>query len=384
MCMRFSTVNYFASIAAASLAMTASAVPSPERPFEGPPDFELAAVGEAEGLKLGDLNGDGRPDFIVLSGETDALLVLLGQPGPKLATAPPVEIAAGKSASDFALGDLNQDGKLDLAVSHHDTDEVWLFFGDGRGGFRSPEKIQVPVSKPHCHALEAADLNGDGHLDLVFTEADANSVWLLLGDGRGKFAPAPGTPIPTDRHPYVVRVADFNRDGHPDLATPNWFGKSLDVLLGDGTGRFRAAPAGRVRGLQQPSALAAGDLSGDGFPDLVVGNNGAHGLQIFVGDGKGGFRKGAELDPAAPCFGPVLADLNGDGKLDVLATSTGDAQTLSYWINRGDGKFGPAQTLPCPNGANTLQVADANGDGLPDLCVGPWKTSSLRVWLGRR
>ncbi|MGH8162819.1 MAG: FG-GAP repeat domain-containing protein [Rhodanobacteraceae bacterium] len=179
-------------------------------------------------------------------------------------------------------------------------------------------------------------------------------------------------------------MADFNRDNNPDIATPNWFGKSVGIFLGDGKGRFRSASDSPLKGLQAPTAIAAGDLTGDGNPDLVVGNNGARGLQLFIGKGDGGFRPGPNLNADAPCYGPSLADLNGDGKSDVISTSTNGAQTLSYWINRGGGEFSPARALPCANVANTICVADINRDGLADLCVGTWKQGPLLVWLGRK
>ncbi|MGI8820865.1 MAG: FG-GAP repeat domain-containing protein [Chthoniobacterales bacterium] len=353
-------------------------------PFHGRPDLTLPAVSQATGLTVADVNADGSPDIVLLSGETASVFILLAQTGSEFTVANPIEVPAGASASGVALGDLNEDGNLDIAVSHHDTDEIWIFLGEGDGTFATPDKVRVPVTKAHCHAIAASDLNRDQHLDLVLAESNDNCVWVLLGDGKGKFARASNSPISTDRHPYVVAVADFDRDQNPDIATPNWFGKSVGVLLGDGKGGFHAAPASPFHGPKDPTALAAGDLTGDGSPDLIVGNNGSRGLQLFIGDGKGSFRAGAELKPAEACYGPTIADLNGDGKLDVISTSTGDARSLSYWINRGGGEFSPAFSVPCPNGANTLGVADVNRDQLPDLLVGPWERGPVLVWLGRK
>jgi len=355
-----------------------------ELPFQGLPDLTLSAFSRATGLNIADLNGDGTLDIVLLSGKSSSLNVILGRPGSRFAVEKRIDVPAGASASALALGDINEDGKLDVAICHHDTDEVWLFFGKGDGTFQPPTKVTVPVKKPHCHAIVAADMNHDRHLDLVLAESSDNCVWVLLGDGKGQFVRSKGSPISTDRHPYVVNVADFNRDNNPDIATPNWFGKSVGILLGDGKGQFTPAPGSPFKGAQDPTAVASGDLIGDGNLDLVVGNNGSRGLQLFICDGKGGFRPAADLNPAEPCYGPVLADLNADGKLDVFATSTNGAKTLSYWINRGGGEFSRAHPLPCPAGANTIQVADLNHDGLPDICVGSWEEGPLLVWLGRK
>ncbi|MGI8433048.1 MAG: FG-GAP repeat domain-containing protein [Chthoniobacterales bacterium] len=374
--------SFFAGFLLLSFATFARAAET--APFRGQPDLALSLVEKATGLNIADFNGDGRTDVVILSGATSFFLVILAQSGPKFAVARQNDVPAGKSASDLALGDINEDGKVDIAVCHHDSDEIWLFLGKGDGAFQSPVKMTVPVTKPHCHGIVATDMNHDHHLDLVLAESSDNCVWILLGDGKGKFARSPGSPISTDLHPYEVAVADFNRDENPDVATPNWFGKSVGVLLGDGKGQFISAPASPFKGPQDPTALAAGDLTGDGNPDLVVGNNGSRGLQIFIGDGTGRFRPGPELKPAESCYGPSLADLDGDGKLDVVSTSTGDAQTFSYWLNRGGGTFSPAHSLPCAKGANTLRVADIDHDGLPDLLVGTWKPGPILVWLGRK
>ncbi len=382
---RVTLFSNLAAVAGAVAAMAAGSAPSSAQlPFAGSPDLKLPTASQATGLNAADFNGDGRLDLIFLSGETSTISLLLAQPGPKFAVAKRIDLPAGASASGLALGDLNEDGQPDLAVCHHDSAEVWLFFGKGDGTFLPPQKVPVPVTKPHCHAIVAADLNRDHHLDLVLAESSDNCVWIFLGDGKGKFAKSPGSPISTGRHPYVVAAADFNRDGNPDIATPNWFGKSVGILLGDGKGAVRSAAASTYQGVPEPTAIAAGELTGDQNPDLVVGNNGTRGLQLLVGDGKGGFRPGVELHPTEPCFGPTLADLNGDGRLDVVCTSTNGALTLSYWLNRGDGEFSEAHSLACPGGANALCVADMDHDGVPDLCVAPEEQSPILVWLGRR
>ncbi|MGH8162820.1 MAG: FG-GAP repeat domain-containing protein, partial [Rhodanobacteraceae bacterium] len=171
---------------------------SPMVPFQGPPDLTLPVVSQAMGLSIADLNDDGLMDIVVLSGETSSLTIMLGQPGPKFAVAKRIELSAGASASGLELGDFNEDGKLDIVVCHHDTDEIWLFLGKGDGTFRPPDKVRVAVTKPHCHAIVAADMNHDRHLDVIFAESSDNYVWILLGNGKGKFEKARGSPIATD------------------------------------------------------------------------------------------------------------------------------------------------------------------------------------------
>jgi hypothetical protein len=221
---------------------------------------------------------------------------------------------------------------------------------------------------------------------LLIAQADDNRAWTLLGDGKGGFSPSSGAPWPTGNHPYVVAVADFNGDGQADFATPNWYGKSVSVFLGDGTGQFRGAPGSPLTGFKAPTSLDAGDLTGDGRVDLALGNDDSSEVQILVGDGTGAFAvaKAPALQAHAECFAPTLADLNQDGRLDVVATAQNNATTISYWINLGRGQFSPPQALSCAGTATTLCAADLNGDGVQDLAVGMDKAEQTLIWFGKK
>lgn len=351
------------------------------RPFDGPANLELPGVAQTAGLCIADLDKDGRPDLVALSGATARLKVLLDRGDRYLS---PVELDAGASASGCATGDFNGDGEIDVAVCHHDNDEIWLFFGVGGGTFAGPKKVHVPVTKPHAHMLLVADSNGDRVADLLLAQADDNKAWVLVGDGKGEFQPGSGSPIFTGNHPYTITASDFNGDGHLDFATPNWYGKSVSAFLGDGKGRFKEAPNSPIGGFSGPTALSAADLTGDGKIDLALGNDDSNRVQILVGDGKGAFVAGvaSDLQAQADCFAPILADITGDGKLDVIATGVNDAPTLSYWINLGGGNFSPAHALRCTPVATRICVADLNGDSVPDLVVGAWDEAKIMVWFG--
>lgn len=354
-------------------------------PFQGEPDLKLPGVRQATGLCAGDFNRDGRVDLAMLSGTDAQMVVLLNRGDTPFQQASLLSVDAGASASSMAIGDFNEDGEHDVAVCHHDTNEVWVFFGEGNWKFQPARSLRVPVSKPHAHAIVAAHLNGDKHLDLLLAQSDDNCVWAYLGDGRGGFTAAPNAPIATDRSPYVVVVGDFNGDNVVDFATPNASDKTVSVFLGDGTGGFRHAPGSPISGLASPLAIAVGDVTGDRNLDLVIGNNGQRGFQILEGNGEGGFSLGVipDLEPPQPCFRPILADLDGNGTLDVAGTATNDAPTFSFWLNHGSGKFGDALELPCAEGANTICVVELNGDGLSDLVVGTDRGDQTFIWFGK-
>jgi hypothetical protein len=379
---------------ASSLAVSATSARADDPPpFDGPADLQIGGVTATNGLAAADFTGDGRQDLALVSLDNARLMIVVqnrnqpsGPGGQESRFAVACDVDAGASAGDVVVADFDEDGRPDVAVPHHDTAEVWVFSGNGDGTVGSPRKISVAAKKPHSHALVAADANRDRHVDLLLAQADDNQLWVLLGDGKGGFAPASTSPMATGNHPYGSALADFNGDAHPDLATPNWYGKTISVFLADGRGGFRPGPGSPIGGLTAPTALGAGDLNGDGHPDLAVGQDDASKVLLLAGDGKGGFAAGklANLEARGPCFSPILADLNGDGRLDALATSQNHAPTFSYWLNQGAGRFSPANPLPCPPLATDICVADLNGDRLADVAVGTWKEPKIYVWFGKK
>ncbi|HTF87764.1 MAG TPA: VCBS repeat-containing protein [Planctomycetota bacterium] len=371
------------TIALASLLSSCSQSNSKETlrlPFDAAFGAELPGVPQATGLTSADLDKDGRADLVVLSGSSARIKILMNATDGFRESE---ELDAGASASGLAVGDFNEDGGLDLAVCHHDTDELRLFFGKGAGTFQPPKSIHVAVVKPHAHKVSSVDVNGDGHLDLLLPQADDNQLWVLLGDGKGGFAAREQSPFTTGNHPYGVASADFDADGKPDFATPNWYGKTVSVFMGGERGVLRQSSKSPLTGFTAPTAIAAAELNGDGKIDLAVGNDDSSKVQILVGDGAGGFAALAELQGPEDCFAPILNDLTGDGRIDVIATASNEARTFSYWINLGEGRFSPAHSLPCSALASTICVSDLNGDGLMDLAVGSWGVASTYIWYGR-
>jgi hypothetical protein len=228
-------------------------------------------------------------------------------------------------------------------------------------------------------------LNGDRRLDLIQAQSELNAVLVLLGDGTGRFAPAPGSPFPAGAHPYRILVADFDRDGKPDFAAPNARGGDLTVGLGDGRGGFRSPSGSRPRLGERGIGLAAGDVDGDGHVDLVVNFDDRSSLVSFLGDGKGSFRASSRaLTARGRAYGQVIADLDLDGLDDVAAPSI-DAGAVTVWLGRrGDVEL-PRLAFATPaTDSQVLAVADLNADGIPDAVTAGWDRPNISVLLGQR
>src|SRR5262249_10383301 len=150
----------------------------------------------------------------------------------------------------LALGRIDGDRHLDLLVAAHDTYAVHVLLGDGRGGFQSAPGSPVRAgegTRPHTHDLVAGDGNGDRRPDAVTVNADDNNVSVLLGDGTGRFAPSRGSPFAAGRVPYEgVVLQDLDGDHDLDIVVINAGGQAATALLGDGRGGFATAPGSPI------------------------------------------------------------------------------------------------------------------------------------------
>jgi len=217
-------------------------------------------------------------------------------------------------------------------------------------------------------------------LDVVAPRMLVDSLAIALNNGDGTFGGI--TTFPTGDSPESVATGDFNGDGVTDLATANEFGNSISILLGDGTGGY-AAPVNYAAG--NPHRLAVADINGDGQLDLVTAAAGiASQVQVLFGLGGGTFAPAVTAFPTpAGAIDVEVVDLNGDGRLDIVASST-DTLTGSVSVGLGQPGGGFAvTTFPAGTGAaEALAIGDLNGDGLLDVVAANLLSDSYAVLLG--
>jgi hypothetical protein len=368
----------------------------------GTPLFLPAVAYDSYGFQtgsvaVGDLNGDGKPDLLVGSrsrtpnGLVGAANVLLGV-GDGTFQEKGLYGTAGLDAN-VALADVNGDGKLDMLASgcaYKDcsTGVVTIHTGNGDGTFAGGSYV-FGTGGMFPSAPAVADVNGDGKLDLIVAncgngcQTGAGTVGVLLGNGDATFQTAVtyGT---GGIGAHQVIVADVNGDGKPDLVVPNACASnqncplgsgSVAVLLGKGDGTFQTAVAYGSGG-GDAFSVAVADVNGDGKLDLLVANfcgntncSLAGPLGVLLGNGDGTFQSVIPYSLGGPSLGQIaLADVNGDGKLDIVTTS-GSNNTMVL-LGNGDGTFqAPVFYGTGGFGADGIAVADVNGDGLPDVMV---------------
>jgi FG-GAP-like repeat/FG-GAP repeat len=277
-------------------------------------------------IAIADLNGDGKPDIVVVNTElgtptprSDTVSVLLQDPNSPGQFLPAVDYPTGRVPNAIAVADLNGDGKPDLAVADTTGISILLQSSSAPGAF--PSLTTLPLAAP-ASSVAIADLNGDNKLDLAAASGPSISVFLQNPAAPGTFS-APNT-YAAGLQPTWVVVADFNGDAKPDLAVANQGattggGGSVSILLQDPTlpGGFLSArnyDAGAA-----PAILAVADLNADNRPDLVVGGFGNN-VSVLLQDPSlpGQFQAAATYAQNGPVTFVAVADVNGDAKPDLI------------------------------------------------------------------
>lgn len=329
--------------------------------FEPPRSYAAGIVAPPATIAVGDLNGDGRPDmavggYPVSGGGLTAVTVLMATGGGAFNSAR--VFPAPQYPEAVAVGDFNGDGKLDLAATATRlNDSVSIFLGDGKGDLGPARRFRTGHSPS---AVAAGDFNHDGKLDLAVTNSNDNNVSVLLGNGDGTFQTAIDYVV--ESAPAFVAVADVNNDGNLDLVVANSGSNTVSVLLGNGNGTFQ--PAASYSTDQDPVWVAVGDFNKDGKLDLAVANKTSNDVSILLGNGNGTFQPAVNYAVFQTLSSVVVADFNRDGNLDVAAVGS----YVNILLGNGDGTFQPYYDLSNVGGYSAT-VTDVNGDGIPDIVL---------------
>jgi uncharacterized protein (TIGR03437 family) len=284
-------------------------------------------------MVMGDFNNDGNQDLAITNAGGNSVSILLGDgKGGIKATLGPFPV--GKTPVSIAMGAFNGDSNLDLAVANRDSNNVTILRGDGTGNFAASSGTPI-VAGNSPSSVAAGQFTGGGYLDLAVTNELDNTVTVLLGSAAG-FQPTTDSPIPVGYNPSFVTVSDFNLDGNLDLAVANLTSNTVTVLLGNGTGAFTPAPSGPLTTGSAPVFIAVADFNGDFIPDLAIVNSGSSSntVSVLLGNGTGGFKPcpgspfAAGSDPRAVAVG----DFNGNGPPDLAIVDDG-SDTVTLLIN---------------------------------------------------
>ena len=303
-----------------------------------------------------------------------------------------IHLPVGLHPTMPTVADVNHDGNLDILVANGGGGTVSVYLGDGRGGF--VQAVGSPFQAGQTPAdISTADFNGDGNLDIALAHHGVKLLSVLLGNGKGQFSLAPGSPfsVESNPHPHGIAVADFNGDKKPDLAVDSWAENKVLVLFGKGDGSFQAPGVKFDVGRWPYQRLRTADMNEDGNSDIVTSNLTDGSVSVLFGDGRGNFTRRDFPVPPKP-FGIAIADVNGDKHLDiVIAHYSGQAadpskNALSVLLGDGKGNFVLAKGSPFTTGnyPGTVAAGDLNGDGIADIVIPNYEDGTLTIYLCAR
>jgi FG-GAP-like repeat/Abnormal spindle-like microcephaly-assoc'd, ASPM-SPD-2-Hydin len=339
-------------------------------------------------ITTGDFNGDGITDIATAGGWTGVLLLFGNNDGTFRTPGSVYGNIGNDYASEIVAGDYNNDGKLDIATAPYfegSGEAFAILANNGDGTFTVGGDLAAGTNPT---SVVSADFNRDGIPDFAITNSN-NGILVYIGQGGGHYGSSQSFSVGGNLTPLGIVAGDFNRDGKIDLATLNYSG-SVSVLLGAGDGTFGAPKT--YTGLpnsQAPVQMATGDLNGDGVPDLVILPSAQSTVSVLLGNPDGSFQ--------APYTGNIglswgnslqLADVNGDGKLDLLVNGNGSGYpvNLQLLLGNGDGTFQTAKaaipyTTPQDTGnpaPTSFGVGDLRGSGIIDLVTSG--DGAIYVW----
>jgi hypothetical protein len=291
----------------------------PARYFSAPSAFDLAA---------GDFNGDGNLDLAVVEpGGTgsSALSIFLGDGKGNFRESATYQ--TGVQSTSVAVADFDGDGKLDVAVTNElgygkdgKKGSVMVFFGKGDGTFKTPVTY---ILSGGPLGVAAGDFNGDHHPDLVVAEVTSGSVAILMNDGHGKFK---HTGTYGANGPNAVAINDLG-NGEEDIVASDPGGQSVAVLVGNGDGTFGKATIYSTSQLGGggPNAVVVADFNRDGSPDIAVPISEGEGIALLYGNGDGTFRDPViAARPSGAPAGLAQGDFNKDGAPDLAVSEEGE------------------------------------------------------------
>jgi hypothetical protein len=339
---------------------------------------------EVSSIAVGDFNNDNYPDIVVTNYWAYNIGVFLGYGDGSFSN--PTTFSTGNDSEPFAVavGDFNNDHRLDIVVANFGTDNLGVFFGYGNGIFFSQVTYSTG-SGSGPHSVATGDFNNDSQLDIVVANFWTNNVGVFLGYGDGNFSNQTTYSTDDDSRPSSVAVGDFNNDNQSDIIVANYWTGTISLFLGYGNGAFSSQIIFSTGSNSGPWSITIGEFNNDNRLDVAVADQWSDNLGVFVGYGNGSFSNQTTYSTGSGSspWSVAVGDLNDDGQTDIAVANSGKSN-IDLFIGYSNGSFITQQTILTPFSSLPISVAvaDFNDDGRLDITVANFWTNNIGIFLG--
>jgi hypothetical protein len=335
-------------------------------------------------VAVGDFNNDDRLDIVVANINSSNVGVFIGYGDGTFSVMITYSTGSLSAPSSVVFGDFNNDGRLDLAVANSGMDNIGLLFGNGNSTFSNQTTFPTGSGSEPCF-IAIGDFNNDNQLDIAIVNQGSNSFGVLLGCANGTFFSPLNYFIANGSQPYSVAVGDFNNDNRLDIIVTGTYTDNVGVFLGYINESFLSAPAYSTGLLSRPTFITVGDFDNDTRLDVVVANNGTDNIMVIFGSGYGTFvshTSHSTGNDSYPCS-VAVGDFNNDGRLDIVVANSG-TNNVGIFLSNGTGSFSNQITYSTYGDSrpHSVAVLDFNNDTRLDIAVANYGSNSVGVFFG--
>ena len=354
--------------------------------FGSPIMYSMSSGAGPTWIAVADLNNDLFVDIVIANYYSNDIYILLGRGNGSFSDI--VTLYTGPNSGPFAvdIGDLNNDGPLDIVVINQKSNSIGTFFGYSNGTFSS-QNILVTNPEFDLQSIILRDVNNDTILDILVTDCNRSnsSIGILYGYGDGHFTLPKIDSTGSTTQTRSISTGDFDNDGRIDLAMTLYFRGAIGIMLQRKVDPFGSAKLFSTGNHSRPKSVYVGDLNSDGHLDIVVANSGTDNIGILLGYGAGDFTNqmvystGRDSAPSALTIG----DFNHDHYLDIAEVNSA-SDSMGILLGQGNGLFANVSFYSTGLGSSpsSIAVADLNRDNHLDAVVANWGTNKIIVFSG--
>ena len=334
-------------------------------------------------LELGDFNNDNYLDIVTTTSIGKYIGILLGYGNGTFAPVSIYITGGGSTSTCVGIGDLNNDKQLDIAVTSLNSDEVTVLYGFGDGKFFTGESYSTGTGSGPI-SLAIGDFNNDSRLDLAISKYLASEIGVFLGHVSAGLVAIKTYSTGIGSQPHAVAIDDFHDDGRADIILANYGTNNVGILLGEGDGDMGDMITYSTGVGSAPCSIAVGDFNHDNRSDIVVANCGTDNITLLLGFRNGTFAIGVTYSTGIGSRPSTvaIADINNDNMMDIGVTNSGTNNVILLY-GYGNGTFGNEVSYPLGYDYRPYSIAvnDLNQDGWMDIVIACYGTDNVEILM---